>query len=256
MGGLHMLAGSMRFGGNVIIPLSAQNFVVVSVDGAIATESDDDQALAKTIVAADSSVATPVNADQQVQIIQAEKKAYLSLNGLNDSATTSNSDWKTYTDNTYGFSFQYPTQKFALFPAASVVPSYGISGMGVASMKLIFTSKVSALGKPGCMYGESGKTYVCSVEGEEGIGFIPENDSVANLTAKLEPSLKKSVNLAGKQVIEWSEGVEGSGIDYYYVPLSPSMGVPHTLVVTRDYTYGGSMDEQTFISVLGTLVIK
>jgi hypothetical protein len=76
MGGLHMLAGSLRFGANTIIPLSASNFVIVSVNGKIATESNDPQALAKTIVALDPSVATPVNSVQQTQVIQAEAAAY------------------------------------------------------------------------------------------------------------------------------------------------------------------------------------
>jgi len=79
MGGLHMLAGSQRFGANVIIPLSAQNFVVVSVSGAVATESSDSQALAKTIVALDPKVATPISQAEQTQIIQAEASAYSSV---------------------------------------------------------------------------------------------------------------------------------------------------------------------------------
>ena len=82
MGGLHMLAGSQRFGANVIIPLSAQNFAVVTVDGAIATGDSDAQALAKTIVASNPAVATPVSTSQQVQIIQEEENAYSSIEGI------------------------------------------------------------------------------------------------------------------------------------------------------------------------------
>ena len=76
MGGLHMFPGSDRFFGNVIVPLSARNFVVVSVDGAIATGSADAQALAKTIVALDLSVATPVSSSAQQTVIENEARAY------------------------------------------------------------------------------------------------------------------------------------------------------------------------------------
>ncbi len=76
MGGLHMFAGSDRFGANVIIPLTTSNFLVVTVDGGIATESSDPQALAKTIVALDTSVAMPVSALEQAQTVGAEAKAY------------------------------------------------------------------------------------------------------------------------------------------------------------------------------------
>jgi hypothetical protein len=78
MGGLHMLAGSQRFGANTIIHLSASNFLIVTVDGGIATESSDPQALAKTIVPLDLTVATPASAAVQEQTIQAEESAYTS----------------------------------------------------------------------------------------------------------------------------------------------------------------------------------
>lgn len=111
MGGLHMLAGSQRFGANVIIPLSAQNFLIVTVDGAIATESSDAQALAKTILALDPSVATPVSQAQQNQTIRAESAAYSNLYGASSntgSAIAPNPNLNTY-DN-FGISFQYPVE--------------------------------------------------------------------------------------------------------------------------------------------------
>lgn len=115
MGGLHMLAGSQRFGANVIIPLSAENFVIVTVDGAIATESSDPQALAKTVVALDPSVATPVSVAEQKTAIQNELSTYAGLYGLstenNSSSGSANPDmanlgWLTY-DN-FDIRFQYP----------------------------------------------------------------------------------------------------------------------------------------------------
>jgi hypothetical protein len=78
MGGLHMLAGSQRFGANTIIPLSASNFVIVTVDGGLATGSDP-KALANTVVATDPSVATPWSTALQIQTIQKEANAYMGL---------------------------------------------------------------------------------------------------------------------------------------------------------------------------------
>jgi hypothetical protein len=69
MGGLHMLSAGDKYG-QIIIPLSADRFVVLIGEQAVNTP------LAKTIVATDPSVATPVSAAQQVQVIQAEQQAY------------------------------------------------------------------------------------------------------------------------------------------------------------------------------------
>ncbi len=62
MGGLHIIS-------NTIIPLSAHNFLVIG-EGSIV------EPLARTIVATDPSVATPVSAAEQIATIQAEKAAY------------------------------------------------------------------------------------------------------------------------------------------------------------------------------------
>jgi hypothetical protein len=70
MGGLHMFGGTSRFD-TTIIPLSADDFVVVD-DGGGANAT----ALAKTVVATDPSVATPVSTAGQTTTIQAEKEAY------------------------------------------------------------------------------------------------------------------------------------------------------------------------------------
>jgi len=68
MGGLHILYGSAH---SVIIPLSAKDFLVISSSLAVPHGP-----LAKTIVAADPDVATPVSAAEQNATIQAEKNAY------------------------------------------------------------------------------------------------------------------------------------------------------------------------------------
>jgi hypothetical protein len=65
MGGLRIFAV------NSIVPLSASHFVVVD-DGA----NGYAEYLAKTIIATDPSVATPVSAAEQIKTIQAERDAY------------------------------------------------------------------------------------------------------------------------------------------------------------------------------------
>ena len=72
MGGLHMFyTGS---GTATIVPLSARNFLVVTAHGVVGVPQDP---LVKTILATDPAVATPVSAAEQVNMIQAEKDAYV-----------------------------------------------------------------------------------------------------------------------------------------------------------------------------------
>ncbi len=73
MGGLHILQGNARFGSNVIIPLSAKNFVIVYDEGAGANNIVP---LAKTIVAKDPTVARPLSIEKQKDIINLEGLSY------------------------------------------------------------------------------------------------------------------------------------------------------------------------------------
>ena len=74
MGGLHVLGGAARFGADVIVPLSASDFLVVSTNdgGGYLNERD----LANTIVATDPTVATPVGPQEQMQTILKESVLY------------------------------------------------------------------------------------------------------------------------------------------------------------------------------------
>ena len=76
MGGLHILRGNARFGDDYIIPLSAEHFLVVSSVGAGTIQ---EAWLAKTITAADPSIATPVSAAAQAKIIHTEGLLYHAL---------------------------------------------------------------------------------------------------------------------------------------------------------------------------------
>ncbi|MDB5260679.1 MAG: hypothetical protein JWN37_910 [Candidatus Nomurabacteria bacterium] len=74
MGGLHIFWGAARWGDDVIVPLSAKNFLIITSGD---TGSRSYLQLVNTIVATDPSVATPVSAEQQRQTVQAEKNAYI-----------------------------------------------------------------------------------------------------------------------------------------------------------------------------------
>ena len=73
MGGLYMLAGTTRYNTS-IIPLSAQNFVVVNDDSGL--PGGGARNLARTIVALDPSVATALSVAEQIVIIKAEADAF------------------------------------------------------------------------------------------------------------------------------------------------------------------------------------
>jgi len=74
MGGLHIFAGAKRFGSDSIVPLSATHFLVISTNDV--GGYTDQKYLVHTIVATDTSVATPVSINQQTQTVQAEASAY------------------------------------------------------------------------------------------------------------------------------------------------------------------------------------
>jgi hypothetical protein len=105
MGGLHLLNGNARFGDDYIIPLSANNFLVVS---SVQAGTIPEGFLAKTIVALDPSVATPVSQEEQIQTIQAEMSSYTRLGSATVSSTGQISGLNNYTDSSFGFSFFYP----------------------------------------------------------------------------------------------------------------------------------------------------
>ena len=99
MGGLHVFPGNEQS----IIPLSANKFLSVSANDV--TNTVQWGQLANTIVATDSSVATPVSTAQQIAAIQAEASAY----GVSGAVTPITTTTQTYSNSQYGFSVQYPS---------------------------------------------------------------------------------------------------------------------------------------------------
>ncbi|MCE9541180.1 hypothetical protein K8R03_01320 [Candidatus Kaiserbacteria bacterium] len=112
MGGLHIFAGAARFGADVVIPLSARNFLIVSTnDGGGYV---DERLFAKTIVALDPAVATPVSDSEQTATIQAEAAAY----GVNVPAPAPAGN--VYTSSQYPLTFTYPSD---FVPAENITPT-------------------------------------------------------------------------------------------------------------------------------------
>ena len=93
MVGLHILSGNARFGDDVIIPLSASNFLVIS---SVNAGTIQEGVFAKTITATDPSVATPVSADEQIAIIHTEGLLYGTLG-------TKVGDW--FVDSQYVYNY-------------------------------------------------------------------------------------------------------------------------------------------------------
>jgi hypothetical protein len=125
MGGLHVLRGNARFGNDVILPLSANHFVVVS---GTSPGGIQETYLANTVVAADPSVATPVSNAQQIQTIQAEMSAYTNQTASAPAPTPS---WQSYTDPNSGITIQYPSVNgVSLKPSFAVTPAANIDTQG------------------------------------------------------------------------------------------------------------------------------
>ena len=124
------------------------------------------------------------------------------------------SSWKTYSKEEYGFEFKYPSDIFALTEANNT------------GIKLISKDKL-----PG------------------GISFIFVNKPIKNVA---DASAEKII-VADKEALERSMGVEGEGINTYYLPINRDK----TLIVERLY---GLVDEgastfpsiQVFLRILST----
>ncbi|MDO8482172.1 MAG: hypothetical protein Q7S75_03795 [bacterium] len=76
MGGLYTFAGNGLFGAATIIPLSDQNFLILSSNQESGVVPGEENYLGNTIVSTDPSVGTPVSLAEQMQIIQAAATAY------------------------------------------------------------------------------------------------------------------------------------------------------------------------------------
>lgn len=103
IGGLHVFTFS-GLTSDDIIPLSATTFVTVSDT----SDTYDVRPLARTVVATNPNVATPIPTAQQIAVIQAEANAY----GAQTATAAQSSALQTYSNSQYGFSLQYPGDLF------------------------------------------------------------------------------------------------------------------------------------------------
>ena len=165
------------------------------------------------------------------------------------SCSSALSDWKTYV--TRNFQVKYPEAMFTPVQARLYISGQGDERF--PGVKLIASSRAATLGTVSCMYGESGLTSVCSAEGESGVGFVIVERTMADLVARLEPSLKKDTVVNGKAVVTITSQVEGDGSQTYFVPISDGQ----TLVIRRDFRWAdkGFVTQELFDSILATLVI-
>jgi hypothetical protein len=107
MGGLHVFNGNARFGDNVIVPLSAKNFLIVHN---VNVGTNQVGLLANTILALNPAVATPVSADQQIKSIKAEITSYGAFNygSFDNGSDPGIKDWLTFNDKNLNYQFEYP----------------------------------------------------------------------------------------------------------------------------------------------------
>lgn len=151
-----------------------------------------------------------------------------------------------------GFSFNYPTDVFALLDSKiSLPPDYNIEYPGI---KLIAKETVPKLGKKECWYGEMGDTTICKVSQERGFSFTVIDDSVEHLTKDLDN--KPVITVSGKSTIRWQIGVEGDGADMYFI----SMGPKKTLFMETIYTNWGLPEQfpskTQFDAILSSLKLQ
>ncbi len=147
---------------------------------------------------------------------------------------TDNSPIAFYKNPAYGYQFSYEKANFALVQAQAVPPG---SKTAVPGVKLIAADRAASLGKSGCTYGESGVQTTCNADMENGLFFgIVKADLETALSGVDNPSLLKAVAINDVDVYQYSIGAEGSGVDYYFWPITDEA----TLLIARKYV-GASM---------------
>lgn len=157
MGGLHIFNGGFRNSVSVV-PLSAHNFVIVS-DEPWNVGTTFKTFLINTIVALDPDVATPISDAEQRAVIQSEANAY----GVKNTSTAT----KTYTNDTYGFSFQYPDGVQFDTTATNWSDLSGLSAEHILTLKTNgpVTISISASADPG----DVGRCMVVPQASEESV---------------------------------------------------------------------------------------
>ncbi len=152
-----------------------------------------------------------------------------------------------------GFQIKYPSDVFSLISDVSVPEDLPpVNGKVYKRTKLIAKNHLSLLGKKECFYGEMGKKEVCSAFKESGIEITTAfGYSVKELIAGYPT---KPTKIAGYAAYKYDAGVEGEGIETYYISLDRSD--KNSLIISRHYDITGFPDKKIFEQVVSSLLIE
>jgi len=143
-------------------------------------------------------------------------------------ATKNNSStqkWKLYSNDTYGFSFNYPADWQILSGSAS----------GLLSLRHVFTPAVASSSSPGNMNGvcQAG-FFVITKDPDTDLGsWASANYKSGSITASFE------LNIAGKNATEIISGGAGEFGASYYIPLTNSYVLVAPLLCGEDSLKSG-----------------
>ena len=134
-----------------------------------------------------------------------------------------------YKNPAFQYQFSYAKKDFTLLESQITLNDIKQPIVGV---KLLPVDRAAKVGKDSCMYGESGMSTTCNVASENGIFFGVIKTDIETALSGFGSLPMRMVNIADVDVVQYSMGAEGSGVDYFFWPMSDNT----TLVVARNYT--------------------
>ena len=141
-------------------------------------------------------------------------------------------------------SFRYPPELLTAVAATiRLPPDYDRS---LTATKLLPVDRAARLGKPGCSYGLSGQSELCSANKEAGLSFTLEDVPIATLRERYAADRVETSTLAGRQGFAISQGAEGQGARFAFIPAGEQ-----TLIVER--LWRGSDGADVYRGVLRSL---
>lgn len=142
--------------------------------------------------------------------------------------------------------FRYRPERFALFDTSLYLP--GAPRREIEAQKLIAADRAALVGRESCTYGLSGRTSRCSPDQESGLAFAVVDAPIASMRKRVDMLDPKESTLAGRSGFRVSQGAEGEGMSYTFIPAGN-----RTIVVARRWRHGESPDGGGFRAVLRDL---